>query len=64
MVVGIRPIVRMWGLGLWEVFSVGGLSKGSSLRMFPRKNTENSEQLGRQARLRMNLAPPVYQFEH
>ena len=50
-VVGIRPIVRMWDLGLrGGVSSVGDLSKRSEpvFTLVSEKTTEKSERLGRE----------------
>ena len=57
LVVGIRPIVRMWewDLGLRGSALRGGLSKGSHpvLTRVSEKTKENSERLSRQAQPRI-----------
>ena len=53
LVGGLKPIVRMWNLNLrgkcppWRIFLWD--LKGSYLREFRRKITENSKRLGRRA---------------
>ena len=59
VVVGLRPTVRMWDLGLRVECPLWGLSKGSVFLRISEKTTENSEKLGRQTRLGMDPAPSI-----